>query len=79
MKLIPGLTVFGGDDRIGALNKKVSQGDKIQVGNLEIQCLFTPCHTSGHICYYLPSSTVNEQPAVFTGTLFTENNFNIHG
>jgi hydroxyacylglutathione hydrolase len=67
VKLLPGLAVYGGDNRIGALNKKVSHGDKLQVGNLEIQCLFTPCHTSGHICYYLPSSSVNEQSAVFTG------------
>lgn len=67
VKMLPGLAVYGGDTRIGALNKKVSHGDKLQVGNLEIQCLFTPCHTSGHICYYLPSSSVNEQPAVFTG------------
>ena len=88
VKLVPGLAVYGGDNRIGALNKKVchklslililllryslcphkvSHGDKLQVGNLEIQCLFTPCHTTGHICYYLPSSSVNDQPAVFTG------------
>lgn len=64
-----GLAVYGGDDRIGALTKKVSHGDKLQVGNLEVQCLFTPCHTVGHICYYMPQSSVNEHPAVFTGCL----------
>lgn len=70
-KLVPGLSVYGGDDRIGALNKKVGHGDKLKVGNLEFECLFTPCHTSGHICYYLPTSSNNNQPAVFTGdTLF---------
>lgn len=67
VKKMPGLTVYGGDDRIGALTNKVSHGDKLKVGNLQIECLFTPCHTSGHICYYLPTSNVNEQPAVFTG------------
>jgi len=67
VKLMPGLAVYGGDNRIGALNKVIGHGDKLQVGNLEIQCLFTPCHTSGHICYFLPSSSVNDQPAVFTG------------
>ncbi len=65
-KLVPGLSVYGGDDRIGALNKKVGHGDKLKVGNLEFECLFTPCHTSGHICYYLPTSSNNNQPAVFT-------------
>jgi len=35
----------------------------LKVGNLDVQCLFTPCHTSGHICY-----VVSGQPsAVFTG------------
>ena len=68
VKLIPDLVVCGGDDRIGALNKKVSHGDKLQVGNLQFECLFTPCHTSGHICYYFPQSSNNEQPAVFTGS-----------
>lgn len=63
------LTVYGGDDRIGALTNKVGQGDKFQIGNINVECLFTPCHTSGHICYYLTDQ--NESPAVFTGdTLF---------
>ncbi|KAL9957554.1 hypothetical protein ACROYT_G039196 [Oculina patagonica] len=66
-QLVKGLTVCGGDDRIGALNKKVGHGDQLKVGNLDVKCLFTPCHTSGHICY-----VVSGQPsAVFTGdTLF---------
>lgn len=66
-ELVKGLTVCGGDDRIGALNKKVGHKDQMKVGNLDVQCLFTPCHTSGHICY-----VVTGQPsAVFTGdTLF---------
>ncbi|CAH3044302.1 unnamed protein product, partial [Porites lobata] len=65
--LVKGLTVCGGDDRIGALNKKVGHGDQLKIGNLNVKCLFTPCHTSGHICY-----VVNGKPnAVFTGdTLF---------
>ncbi|XP_013387775.1 hydroxyacylglutathione hydrolase, mitochondrial-like isoform X2 [Lingula anatina] len=64
------LTVYGGDSRIGALTNKVTHGDKFQIGNLNVECLFTPCHTSGHICYFVtgPSGT---EPAVFTGdTLF---------
>ncbi|XP_074638534.1 hydroxyacylglutathione hydrolase, mitochondrial-like isoform X2 [Acropora palmata] len=65
--LVKGLTVCGGDDRIGALNKKVGHDDKLKVGNLDVKCLFTPCHTSGHICYLVHG----EPSAVFTGdTLF---------
>jgi hydroxyacylglutathione hydrolase len=62
------LTVFGGDDRIGGLNKKVTQDDTFKIGNLKVKCYFTPCHTTGHICYYVESQT---QKLVFTGdTLF---------
>lgn len=69
-KLIPGIPVHGGDDRIGALTKKVKHDDEFQVGNIHIKCLFTPCHTSGHICYYV-TVDADKPPAVFTGdTLF---------
>jgi hypothetical protein len=30
-KLVPGLPVYGGDDRIGALTKKVSHNDEFKV------------------------------------------------
>lgn len=42
------LIVYGGDDRIGALNKKVTQDDTFKIGNLNVKCLFTPCHTTGN-------------------------------
>ena len=32
---------------------QVGQGDEIKVGGMNIRCLFTPCHTTGHICYYV--------------------------
>merc|ERR1712192_355477 len=54
----------GGDDRIEGVTQKVGQGDEIKVGGLNIRCLFTPCHTSGHICFYV---TQEEDKAVFTG------------
>lgn len=64
------LDVYGGDDRIGALSHKVGEGDTFQVGNLSVRCLFTPCHTSGHICYYVEGPEAGDR-AVFTGdTLF---------
>merc|ERR1712181_90945 len=68
IKKMPGLVVLGGDDRIEGGTQKVGQGDEIKVGGLNIRCLFTPCHTSGHICFYV---TQEEDKAVFTGdTLF---------
>ena len=36
-----------------------------------MQCLATPCHTTGHICYYVTSEGEQGDKAVFTGdTLF---------
>ncbi|XP_038618498.1 hydroxyacylglutathione hydrolase, mitochondrial isoform X1 [Tachyglossus aculeatus] len=71
VKMEPGLKVFGGDDRVGALTQKVSHLSTFQVGTLHVKCLFTPCHTSGHICYLVRKPDSSEPPAVFTGdTLF---------
>jgi len=68
IKRVPGLTVLGGDDRIDGLTKKAQHGDTISVGNITIKCLFTPCHTTGHICYF---ATRDTDKVVFTGdTLF---------
>jgi len=66
------LEVYGGDDRIQSLTMKIGQGDTIKVGSMTFQCIFTPCHTLGHICYYLTTEDSNiQKPAVFTGdTLF---------
>lgn len=62
------LKVLGGDDRIGALTQKVTHGDTLSVGNLKIECLFTPCHTQGHICYHVTDTgKPTQQTAVFTG------------
>jgi len=69
LKLVPGIEVYGGDDRVGALTKQVGHGNELTLGSLKIKCLFTPCHTSGHICYYVTGDSGD--PVVFTGdTLF---------
>ncbi|XP_029433425.1 hydroxyacylglutathione hydrolase, mitochondrial isoform X1 [Rhinatrema bivittatum] len=71
VKLISGLKVYGGDSRVGALTHKVSHLTTFKVGSLNVKCLYTPCHTSGHICYLVTKSNSSEPPAVFTGdTLF---------
>ncbi|XP_030387919.1 hydroxyacylglutathione hydrolase, mitochondrial isoform X2 [Scaptodrosophila lebanonensis] len=65
------LQVYGGDDRIGALNRKVRQDDTFTIGNLNVRCLSTPCHTTGHICYHVTTADGQGEGAVFTGdTLF---------
>ncbi|XP_045497605.1 hydroxyacylglutathione hydrolase, mitochondrial isoform X1 [Colias croceus] len=71
VKMHPGLEVYGGDDRIGALTNKVVHNSKFNIGNLNVLCLFTPCHTSGHICYFVTSPEEGGEQVVFTGdTLF---------
>ncbi|KAK3102459.1 hypothetical protein FSP39_011517 [Pinctada imbricata] len=73
LKLIgPNLQVHGGDDRVEALTKQVHHNDELKVGNgVTVKCLHTPCHTTGHICFYATGPPGTE-PAVFTGdTLFT--------
>ncbi len=70
LQLKPGLKVLGGDDRIDEVTQKVGHGDSFKLGNLNVECLATPCHTSGHICYYVRDADGNSK-AVFTGdTLF---------
>ncbi|KAJ0058116.1 hypothetical protein NL108_007405, partial [Boleophthalmus pectinirostris] len=96
VKLMPGLRVYGADDRVDAITKKVpdSHNFKVkypclthstnalagspllhvflfQIGSLHIKCLHTPCHTTGHVCYYVTKENSSDPPAVFTGdTLF---------
>ncbi|XP_058290162.1 hydroxyacylglutathione hydrolase, mitochondrial isoform X2 [Hylobates moloch] len=71
VKLESGLKVYGGDDRIGALTHKITHLSTLQVGSLNVKCLATPCHTSGHICYFVSKPGGSQPPAVFTGdTLF---------
>ena len=67
--MMPNLRFFGGDSRIDCLTTKVSHDTKLSIGQLSVTCLYTPCHTSGHICYYVTSnnSSDNNDKAVFTG------------
>ncbi|CAK8695928.1 hydroxyacylglutathione hydrolase, mitochondrial-like [Clavelina lepadiformis] len=66
---VKGLTVYGGDTRIAGVTTPLAHDFCFKIGSLSVRSLFTPCHTSGHICYFVES---NEEPAaVFTGdTLF---------
>jgi len=61
--------VYGGDDRIDALTKKVGEGDKFNIGSIKVSVFFTPCHTRGHVLYYCEQE--GRAPCIFTGdTLF---------
>ena len=56
------IKVVGGDKSLQALNHPVNDNEKLQVGELEITCLSTPCHTTGHVCYVVKG---NEQQMEF--------------
>lgn len=67
LKIFTDLSVYGGDDRIEAINHKVTHNDTFNIGNLSVKCLATPCHTRGHICYYVTGE--EHPPSVFTGKI----------
>ncbi|XP_072959464.1 hydroxyacylglutathione hydrolase cytoplasmic [Typha angustifolia] len=70
--LVPGIKVYGGSiDNVKGCTDKLENGDKLSLGaDINILCLHTPCHTRGHISYYV-AGKAEEDPAVFTGdTLF---------
>lgn len=67
--------VYGGvGDGVPGCTHEVTDGDGFSIGEkTEVKVLFTPCHTPGHVCYYIDNAHV------FTGdTLFVSGagNFN---
>ncbi|XP_054792510.1 hydroxyacylglutathione hydrolase cytoplasmic-like [Prosopis cineraria] len=67
-QLVPGIKVYGGSvDNVKGCTDKVDNGDKVFLGaDISILSLHTPCHTKGHISYYV-TGRGDEHPAVFTG------------
>jgi len=59
------LEVVGGDSSIQGMTRSVRDGEILPLGSLQIRCVHTPCHTSGHMSYV--ASSPNSTPAVFTG------------
>lgn len=83
MAMFPGITIVGGaNDGVTAATKLVRHDDEVSVGDLRIRVLDAPCHTVGHVLYYvLPAGggggagdsadASGESGALFTGdTLF---------
>mmetsp|Transcript_449 Transcript_449/g.826 ORF Transcript_449/g.826 Transcript_449/m.826 type:complete len:255 (-) Transcript_449:530-1294(-) len=68
---IPGLDVVGGEiDAVPAATRNVRDQDTFPLASgsaVQVRALATPCHTRGHICYFVEQGG----PHVFTGdTLF---------
>jgi len=70
----PSVTLYGGKgDNAPGVKKEneVGDGDIIKVGELDVNVLFTPCHTPGHVCYLVDNKEDEHPNAVFTGdTIF---------
>ncbi|ORX52737.1 Metallo-hydrolase/oxidoreductase [Hesseltinella vesiculosa] len=66
LKLQPGLTVYGGSDRVQSVTKVIKDEQPFKLGQLQVQPLLTPGHTMEHVCYYVQDPTTQEA-CVFTG------------
>ncbi|KAI8845544.1 beta-lactamase-like protein [Chytridium lagenaria] len=69
LRLLGSIPVYGGDDRIDGLTHTVTDGTTFTLGTITIKPLYTICHTTGSVSYYVTDETNDK--AVFTGdTLF---------
>lgn len=71
-KLVPNIRVYGGsEDNVQGQTDKLHDGGEVALGDsIKIRAMHTPCHTKGHICYFITDGKGGD-PAVFTGdTLF---------
>ena len=48
----------------------IDEGDTIRFGNTELQVLFTPGHSAGHVSFYLP-----EEHKIFSGDVIFEGSY----
>jgi hydroxyacylglutathione hydrolase len=72
-RLLKDVPVYGGvKDKVEGCTHPVEHGDEFSISpTIRVKCLETPCHTQGHISYFITCLHLEEKPAVFTGdTLF---------
>ncbi|KAK4489348.1 hypothetical protein RD792_005155 [Penstemon davidsonii] len=75
-QLMPEIKIYGGSvDNVQGCTNKVENGDKLSLGaDISILALHTPCHTKGHISYYVTGKE-GEDPAVFTGDTLVSSDY----
>uniref|UniRef100_A0A8C9U9I2 Hydroxyacylglutathione hydrolase like n=1 Tax=Serinus canaria TaxID=9135 RepID=A0A8C9U9I2_SERCA len=61
-QLLPGLQVFGADERIGALTHRVSHGQELSVRLGLSHLLLCPCQTLGPVAITSPCSSARHFP-----------------
>lgn len=69
-KLYSGLKIVGtAYEPIPSIDIPLSHGQRMKLGQLSVQALFTPCHTRGHVCFFIEGPAGD--PILFSGdTLF---------
>lgn len=69
-KKFPGVTVYGGSSQVAGLTKQVEDKESFKIGDIDVKCLATPCHTQDSICFHVQDPSSGDE-GVFTGdTLF---------
>ncbi|CAG8487034.1 11057_t:CDS:2 [Scutellospora calospora] len=71
-----GLTVYGGEDRVLALNHLVKDGEEFSIGNITAKALYTACHTRGSVSFFLQDKDekLPEETKVYCGHEYTRSN-----
>ncbi|GFE53663.1 hydroxyacylglutathione hydrolase [Babesia ovis] len=70
---IPDIPVYGSSyEQVPGVTKGLVDGEVLRIGNLDVKCIRAPCHTIGHMMYYVSNpADPTTQPLLFTGdTLF---------
>jgi hydroxyacylglutathione hydrolase len=63
--------VGGKGDHVPAATMEVEDGQVLELGHLQIRVLQTPCHTRGHVLYFVSAPGEQQPPCLFSGdTLF---------
>mmetsp|Transcript_28987 Transcript_28987/g.39815 ORF Transcript_28987/g.39815 Transcript_28987/m.39815 type:complete len:276 (-) Transcript_28987:818-1645(-) len=72
-KQIPSVHIIGtAYEEIPEINTKAKDGDIFTFGNFQIRTIYAPCHTKGHVLYFVTNSNqADAAPILFSGdTLF---------
>jgi hydroxyacylglutathione hydrolase len=57
MQAFPDIKIVGtGYEEIRYATQAVKEGDAIILGSLKIEVIHTPCHTKGHVAYFVTSN-----------------------
>lgn len=66
MEMVPSMKVYSGHDRLPWKTTLLKHDDEFKIGRLNVKVIGTPCHTRGHVCFYITAPT-GEPPIAFTG------------